>query len=177
MKHCIVFNYLMIIADISLVTHTQPRIESWKNMIKCPRKVDFCYSNCRGMRIYYSEFPLEKGTTAIVYFLWLPIYLWCDSGNSVWNQKWLRMNCLDTQDFEMWNWTGENIASLLCSTLSTAQSNQKVIHHNGSCFSINQSNVFIKLFLHQMSQSAIQKTSLEPQSASNADVEAFVKSY
>lgn len=28
MKHCIVFNYLMIIADIPLVTLTQPQIES-----------------------------------------------------------------------------------------------------------------------------------------------------
>ena len=39
--------------------------------------------------------------------------------------------------------------------------------------SINQSNVFRKLSLHQqMSQSAIQKPSLKPQTASNADVEA-----
>jgi hypothetical protein len=38
---------------------------------------------------------------------------------------------------------------------------------------INQSNVFIKPFLHQqMSQSAIQKPSLKLQTASNADVEA-----
>jgi hypothetical protein len=38
---------------------------------------------------------------------------------------------------------------------------------------MNQSNVFIKLFLHQqMPQSAAQKTSLKPQTASNADVEA-----
>ena len=38
--------------------------------------------------------------------------------------------------------------------------------------SINQSNVFIKRFLHQpMSQSAIQKPSLKPQTASNANVE------
>jgi hypothetical protein len=36
-----------------------------------------------------------------------------------------------------------------------------------------KSNVFIKPFLHQlMSQSAIQKPSLKPQTASNADVEA-----
>ena len=38
---------------------------------------------------------------------------------------------------------------------------------------INQLNVFIKPFLyHLMSQSAIQKPSLKPQTASNADVEA-----
>jgi hypothetical protein len=38
---------------------------------------------------------------------------------------------------------------------------------------INQSNVFIKPFLHQpMSQRAIQKPSLKPQTASNAGVEA-----
>ena len=37
----------------------------------------------------------------------------------------------------------------------------------------NQSNVFIKPILHQpMSQSAVQKPSLKPQTASNADVEA-----
>ena len=36
-----------------------------------------------------------------------------------------------------------------------------------------QSNIFLNLFLHQpMSQSAIQKPSLKPQIASNADVEA-----
>jgi hypothetical protein len=39
--------------------------------------------------------------------------------------------------------------------------------------SINRSNVFIKPFLHQlMSQSAVQKLSLKPQTASNASVEA-----
>ena len=39
--------------------------------------------------------------------------------------------------------------------------------------SINQSHVFINTFLHQqMSQSAVQKHSLKPQTASNADVEA-----
>jgi hypothetical protein len=39
---------------------------------------------------------------------------------------------------------------------------------------INQSNVFIKPFLHQpMSQSALQKPSLKPQKASNAGVEAW----
>ena len=38
---------------------------------------------------------------------------------------------------------------------------------------LNQSNELIKPFLHQlMSQSAIQKPSLKPQTASNADVEA-----
>jgi hypothetical protein len=38
---------------------------------------------------------------------------------------------------------------------------------------INQSNVFIKPFLHQlMSQSSVQKPSLKPQTASNAGVEA-----
>jgi hypothetical protein len=38
---------------------------------------------------------------------------------------------------------------------------------------INQSNVFIKHFLHQlMSQSAVQKASLKPQTESNAGVEA-----
>ena len=37
----------------------------------------------------------------------------------------------------------------------------------------NQSHLFIKPFLHQlMSQSAVQKPSLKPQTASNADVEA-----
>jgi hypothetical protein len=47
-----------------------------------------------------------------------------------------------------------------------------MIHHQ----SINQSNVFTKPFLHQlMSQSAVQKPSLKPQTASNADVEARVK--
>ena len=40
--------------------------------------------------------------------------------------------------------------------------------------SINQSNVFIMPFLHQpMSQSAVQKPSLKPKTASNADVEAW----
>ena len=39
---------------------------------------------------------------------------------------------------------------------------------------INQSNVFIMPFLHQlMSQSAVQKPSLKPQTASNAGVEAW----
>jgi hypothetical protein len=39
---------------------------------------------------------------------------------------------------------------------------------------INKSNVFIKPFLHQpMSQSAIQKPSLKPQTTSNADVYLF----
>jgi hypothetical protein len=39
--------------------------------------------------------------------------------------------------------------------------------------SINHSNVFIKPFLHHlMSQSAVQKPSLKPQTASNAGVEA-----
>ena len=38
---------------------------------------------------------------------------------------------------------------------------------------VNQSNVFMKHFLiQQMSQSAIQKSSLKPQTASNADVDA-----
>ena len=38
---------------------------------------------------------------------------------------------------------------------------------------INQSHLFIKAFVHQqMSQNVIQKPSLKPQSASNADVEA-----
>jgi hypothetical protein len=40
--------------------------------------------------------------------------------------------------------------------------------------SVNQSNVLIKPFLHQlMSQSAEQKPSLKPQTASNAGVEAW----
>ena len=39
--------------------------------------------------------------------------------------------------------------------------------------SINQSNVFIKPFVHQLiSQSAVLKPSLNPQTASNAGVEA-----
>ncbi|CDQ99316.1 unnamed protein product [Oncorhynchus mykiss] len=37
---------------------------------------------------------------------------------------------------------------------------------------LNQSNVFIKPSLHQMSQSAVQKPSLKPQTASNVGVEA-----
>ena len=45
-----------------------------------------------------------------------------------------------------------------------------------NCFYLtgyNQSNVFIKPFLHQpMSQSAIQKPNIKPQTASNADLEA-----
>jgi hypothetical protein len=41
---------------------------------------------------------------------------------------------------------------------------------------INQSNVFIKPFLHQqMSQSTIQKLCLKPQTASNVDVEAVAR--
>ena len=47
----------------------------------------------------------------------------------------------------------------------------------GSCFhwsSINQLHLFVKPFLHQlMSQSAVQKPSLKPQTASNAGVEAW----
>jgi hypothetical protein len=43
----------------------------------------------------------------------------------------------------------------------------------GAASAINQSNVFIKPFLHQlMSQSAVQKPSIKPQTASNAGVEA-----
>uniref|UniRef100_A0A674DZA8 Signal peptide, CUB and EGF-like domain-containing protein 3 n=1 Tax=Salmo trutta TaxID=8032 RepID=A0A674DZA8_SALTR len=43
--------------------------------------------------------------------------------------------------------------------------------------SINQSNVFMKPFLHQpMSQSAVQKPSLKPQTAINADVEVMFMS-
>jgi hypothetical protein len=39
---------------------------------------------------------------------------------------------------------------------------------------INQSNIFMKPVLHHpMSQSAIQKPSQNPQTASNADVEAW----
>ena len=45
----------------------------------------------------------------------------------------------------------------------------------GSLKQINQSNVFMKPFLHQpMSQSAIQKSRLKPQTVSNADVEAWI---
>jgi hypothetical protein len=39
--------------------------------------------------------------------------------------------------------------------------------------SINQSNVFIKPLNNLMSQSAVQKPSLNPQTASNADIEAL----
>ena len=46
-------------------------------------------------------------------------------------------------------------------------------HNSHEKQSINQSNIFIKSFLHQlMSQSDVQKPSLKPQTASNAGVEA-----
>ena len=45
--------------------------------------------------------------------------------------------------------------------------------NKGNTNKVNQSNLFIKPFLHQlMSLSAVQKPSLKPQTASNAGVEA-----
>jgi hypothetical protein len=63
------------------------------------------------------------------------------------------------------------MAASLWSDVSTA-AQHVLIYLTAINQSINQSNVFIKPFLHQpLSQSAVQKPSLKPQTASNADVE------
>ena len=72
---------------------------------------------------------------------------------------------------------------LLCNTIFPAwvfvKITLKYVHADsaqaGCCIKSNQvkSNVFIKPFLHQLiTQSAVQKPSLKPQTASNAGVEA-----
>ena len=59
-------------------------------------------------------------------------------------------------------------SGLSCTTMF----NHFILHNTEKCIHIHQTNVLIKPFLRQlMSQSAIQKPSVKPQTASNADVE------
>ena len=75
------------------------------------------------------------------------------------------------------HWTGYLVPDLLFWTLSLPHLLSLTLNDRlwkANWHLLNQSNVFIKPFLHQlMSQSAVQKPSLKPKTASNAGVEAF----
>ena len=81
-----------------------------------------------------------------------------------------------TQWRNKFNYTYISFITKPDSNICLVKSTKQILHVTNSYINqmyFNQSNLFMKPFLHQpMSQSAVQKPSLKPQTESNADIEA-----